>query len=172
MKNVRKRFLSLIMAMMMVLSCVATASAADVADTTSTGDESIVVLNATVGDDGSVILSTTDVEETIMPRANYYINQSGENIGNGTKINKEFAISNNEKIGVRFIVVGKCHIKVEAKANLGGLTYSTLINETVENNQIWKISEKTFNYGTKVRVTLTFSSDSSDYVLQVYGQAG
>ena len=57
MKNVRKRFLSLIMATMMSLSCVATASAADAADTTSTSGDNVIVLSSTDGDEGIMPLA-------------------------------------------------------------------------------------------------------------------
>ncbi len=57
MKNIRKQFLSLIMAMMMLLSCVATASAVDVADNSADND--------------SIVLSSVNGDEGIMPSSVY-----------------------------------------------------------------------------------------------------
>lgn len=61
MKNVHKRFLSLIMTMMMILSCLATASAVNVADNTSAADDNVVVLNSTNGDEGIIPLEYREI---------------------------------------------------------------------------------------------------------------
>jgi hypothetical protein len=117
MKNVRKRFLSLIMAMMMVLSCVATASAADVADTTSAGDDSVVVLSSTNGDDG------------IMPLGNihYY---TPELAVNGFQNSHEGELTINTGYTLAIVIVSSVNVKVTITTRAGKSPAETRISST------------------------------------------
>ncbi len=155
MKNVRKRFLSLIMAMMMVLSCVATASAADVADTTSTGDDSVVVLSSTDGDEGIMPLSTT------------YINHHAYSPSNGSHYIDSFTLSREEKVVTEVIVLGTCQVRVTAAYN--GKLYN-LIDETITNAKLSKITIDAMPRSTNITVNLTFSNNTQEYSLRVWGE--
>ena len=149
MKNVRKRFLSLIMAMMMVLSCVATASASDVADTTSAVDDSVVVLSSTDGDDGIMPLSY-----------GHYLKVEGT-CNKDVKFERSFKTESEQKVRIRFAVVGSAHSNI--KLQYGG-SIRTLYDDDYTN---FSMDQVTGNCpkGMKFIVTLTIKSNNTSVAL-------
>ena len=149
MKNVRKRFLSLIMATMMILSCVATASAADVADTTSAGDDSVVVLSSTDGDDGIMPLSY-----------GHYLKVEGT-YNKDVKFERSFKTESEQKVRIRFAVVGSAHLNI--KLQYGG-SIRTLYDDDYTN---FSMDQVTGNCpkGMKFIVTLTIKSNNTSVAL-------
>ena len=149
MKNVRKRFLSLIMATMMSLSCVATASAADAADTTSTSGDNVIVLSSTDGDDGIMPLSY-----------GHYLKVEGT-YNKDVKFERSFKTESEQKVRIRFAVVGSAHLNI--KLQYGG-SIRTLYDDDYTN---FSMDQVTGNCpkGMKFIVTLTIKSNNTSVAL-------
>ena len=137
MKNVRKRFLSLIMATMMSLSCVATASAADAADTTSAGDDGIMPLSY-----------------------GHYLKVEGT-YNKDVKFERSFKTESEQKVRIRFAVVGSAHLNI--KLQYGG-SIRTLYDDDYTN---FSMDQVTGNCpkGMKFIVTLTIKSNNTSVAL-------
>lgn len=99
MKNVRKRFLSLIMALMMLLSCMAYAYATDVPKATSASDGSIVVVSSSDGNEG------------IMPLASYHPVYEASRPTSGTTTVKDVTMKPDNQ--VKLSIASNVEVKVD-----------------------------------------------------------
>ena len=147
-----KRFLGTVMAMALMLSCTTVASAAEPKEDSNIED--IIAVYA------------IDEDNTIVPYSSDYINQSGTGMRNGSQFKDSFSMQRKENLNVRLRVKGTCRIVV--KLSMGPF-WSTFLDQTVTNDEIWMISDGTIGAGVKVEVTLYFSGDSTDYALRMYG---
>lgn len=153
MKNVRKRFLSLIMAMMMVLSCVATASAADVADTTSAGDDTVVVLGSTDGDEGIMPLAMDTLREF-----ERYNNPKNEYVGGPVGTDREYS-----KVSIVLGLIGKIRLTV----SLGDKQVLSQVYET--GSQLITIATNLAS-NTTINYRITFLEDSYYVDMNLVGE--
>lgn len=173
MKNI-KRLFSLVMALAMIASCMVVASAAEVEDVPkvvlSTNENLSISANENCNQ--AIEMGVTDyayVCEGIIPLANnYYVQTTGRNKPNGSSYNDSFSLSRDGKLITHLVVIGKATIKVQVK---NGLFWGTLLNETVTNSEITKISVDSFPSGTQVKVEVRFQADSSDFALEMWSQA-
>lgn len=158
MKKMYKRIFSIFMALVIMLGGSVAASAAN-PSTQATPKEEIV----------SHVSSgfTTYKDNGIMTLSTNYIDYYGGKMSQGSKYSTSFTLAHNEHIVTKFNVSGKCHIKITVKK---GLAWATYTDETVENNQIWDISNAIFDEGTKVYITVTSSQNDSSFTLQMWGE--
>ncbi len=130
MKNVRKRFLSLIMAMMMVLSCVATASAANVADNSVDND--------------SIVLSSTDGDEGIMPLTTIHYLTDEISVGNNqNSISANFQMNSGDTLAIA--IASSVRVKVTIMERLSGASNVTYIDSTNNAGKVFTLAKPSGN---------------------------
>lgn len=150
MRKLSKRFLALLMAMVMALSCTAVASAAKVEEPLS--------------EPVSMVYSADNSDSGIVPLSRSYVNVTGEGNYNGQTITRSFTIPYNQKLRIRFGIVGTAHLTIQLRTSWG--FKSNLFDGDYTDYSMDKISGECAE-GIKVTCTLTFKSNYASYYLFV-----
>ena len=161
MKRGLKRFFSTIIAVTMMLSSTLAVSAAE-PDNSSTVDNGAIVSEVE-----SRFIDYVPSEYSVMPLSTSYLNYSSGTMSSNAKFTDNFTLSRDERLVVKFNVTGKCRIVVKLK---DGLLWTTYMDETVTNDQLWQISNATFNQGWKIEVAVTSLQNYSKFSLQMWGE--
>ena len=161
MKRGLKRFFSTIIAVTMMLSSTLAVSAAE-PDNSSTVDNGAIVSEVE-----SRFIDYVPSEYSVMPLSTSYLNYSSGTMSSNAKFTDNFTLSRDERLVVKFNVTGKCRIVVKLK---DGLLWTTYMDETVTNDQLWQISNATFNQGWKIEVAVTSLQNDSKFSLQMWGE--
>jgi hypothetical protein len=163
MKKSCKRFLGILLAMLMCFSCTAFAYADS--DNSSDAIESVITDVVAAG-----VHDFNDSAGKVTPyRSTTYINYYSGNMNAGASYSYDFALSNNYQVVTQLTVYsGSCHIKVEIGGQWFGI-YTTLFEEDVT-SYLSKISNSTLPMEMHVRVTVTALSDNTSFHLKVWGQ--
>ena len=170
-KNI-KRLLALVMVFAMALSCMTFASAAY--EPTEQDSNITVTPRGSLSDSEDVVPVTSDGTRTytgdpdgIIPLSDGYYVKAGGTGSNGGSYNDSFAMKETEHLVIRFDVIGKANIQVKYHS---GFFWITILNETVDTNEIWKISNDALSLGTEVKVDVSFQSDNCNYTLLMWGE--
>ena len=161
MKKMYKRFLATVMAMALILSFTTVVSAAELKDNPNTNDEAVIALAEAGADE------YTSSGSGIMPLATNYINYRASNMSQNAKYSDNFTLARDERLVEKFTVSGKCRIVIKLRS---GVFWTTYLDETVENNQLWEISNATFKQGYKVEVEVYCLKGGSSFELQMWGE--
>lgn len=173
MKKIYKRILTLVLAVSLTLSCPVVASAAELDESSVTGDEMAVVFVSDdgiidvvpIGEDGTIEYVVSDsADSTDSVAVDYLINQTYTN----QNLNQQQSITRTMPydgyIVVKLVVTGSATIKV----NIRNILWATLYEDSVTNGTSWKKSNSPLDQNWKVDITVTCKQNGTDYTLQAW----
>ena len=173
MKKIYKRFLTIVLAVSLTLTCSVVTSAAELDESSMNNDEMAIVF---VSDNGIIDIVPIDecgnVEYVVAEPLNSGYSESNPiyshtyyNQAVNDKVTVSRAVPVTGYIVVKLKVQGSAKIKVNVKS---GILWSTLYEDSVTNGTCWKRSNAAANQGIIVEMTVTPLVNNTTYTLKFW----
>ena len=120
-------------------------------------------------ENSNIEISMVDVEEVDLEKAkagreDTYLQRTAS-LGQDESFDYKFGMKHEQYLYMYLKVSGSCRFVVKTHS---GIIYHTMLNETVTNNSIYKVSTEAIALGMEVLVTITGLSSSS-YTVDIFG---